>query len=226
MPLSALDLNDGSRRYPHLPEPSCIRPVRPAAYVRTHGRNRLDRCCLRVIAVAALYFTWQQARSAQRQTELQQRMHEDAAQPYVWADLRPDAEHGFIISLVVRNEGPTVATDVRVSFDRPLPNKFADEWDELLIELASLAPSRQMVWWLKSGPDWFAGDEPKAFEVSIVCRGPFGPVRQKYRINTEDFGEEQPTKTGSLAAVTKSIDALTKVLKQRRSSAPRAPGAT
>lgn len=179
-----------------------------------------------VIAVAALYFTWQQARNAQRQTELQQRMHEDAAQPYVWADLRPDTEHGFIISLVVRNEGPTVATNVRVSFDSPLPNKFADEWDGRLVQVASLAPSRQMVWWLKPGPDWFAGDEPKSFEVSIACVGPFGPVHQKYQINTGDFGEEQPTMAGSLVAVTKSIDALTKVVKQRRDSAPRTPGAT
>ncbi len=38
-------------------------------------------------------------------------MHEDAAQPYVWVDLRPD-EHAQLL-LLVGNSGPTVATDVR-----------------------------------------------------------------------------------------------------------------
>jgi hypothetical protein len=168
-----------------------------------------------VIAVAALYFTWRQAQNAQRQTELQQRIHEDAAQPYVWADLRPDPENGYLIALIVRNEGPTVATNVRVGFDKPLPNEFADNWDGQLVELASLAPGRQIVWWLRSGPDWFKGEDPKSFEVMIRCCGPFGPVEQKYMINTIDFGEEQPMKAGSLSALTKSVDALTKVVKTK-----------
>ncbi len=121
-----------------------------------------------------------------------------------------------MIALLVHNEGPTVATDVRVSFDKPLPNELADEWDGRLIALSSLAPGRQMVWWLKSGTDWFGGDEPRSFEVSILCRGPFGPAQHSYRINIADFGDEQPMKAGSLSALTKSLDALTKVVKEHR----------
>lgn len=45
-----------------------------------------------VIACGALYFTGVQARTAMRQTELQRKIHEDAAQPYVWADIRVDPE--------------------------------------------------------------------------------------------------------------------------------------
>ncbi len=74
-----------------------------------------------VVAVLQARSSAQQARAAQRQTELQQKALEEAAQPYVWADFRMDAEHGYVPMLVIANEGPTVATDVEVTFDPPLP---------------------------------------------------------------------------------------------------------
>ena len=193
--------------------------VRPFTSPRRGPSTGSDHCSL--VALAALYFTWQQARAAasqtelaRRQTDLQQRQHEEAAQPYVWADLRPDEEHGFVIALVLCNNGPTVATDVRVTFDKPLPNAIADEWDGRHLTLSALAPGRQIVWWLKPGPEWFSSGHPRSFEVTIECNGPFGsaPVL-RYRLNTDDFGDEQPTKRGSLYALTKSVDALTKVVK-------------
>ena len=50
-----------------------------------------------VIAVIALYFNARYtraadraARSAEAQTKIQQQLRIDAAQPYVWVDVRPD----------------------------------------------------------------------------------------------------------------------------------------
>jgi hypothetical protein len=169
-----------------------------------------------VVALGALYFTWEQARNAKRQTDLQQRMHEDAAQPYVWADIRPDEEHGFVLVLVARNEGRTVATDVRLTFDKPLPSEFADEWDGRALSLASIAPGRQLVWWLKPGPAWYGSDLPRAYTVTIDCTGPFGPAPTlSYVLNIDDFGSEAPMKRGSLHALTKELKAMTQVLKKK-----------
>lgn len=169
-----------------------------------------------IVALVALYFTGQQVKVAKRQTALQQRMHEDAAQPFVWADIRPDEEHGFVLALVVRNDGRTVATDVRLTFDKPLPNEFADQWDSQALSLSSIAPGRQLVWWLKPGPAWFSSDLPRAFTVTIDCNGPFGPAPTlSYVLNINDFGDEQPTKRGSMYAMTKALEAMTQVLKKK-----------
>jgi hypothetical protein len=67
-----------------------------------------------------------QAGEAARQTEVQESIRRESAQPYVWADLLPDDRSTFAIHLVVKNEGPTAARDVRVEFD-PLwsPQTFA-----------------------------------------------------------------------------------------------------
>ena len=51
-------------------------------------------------------------REARRQTELQERVHRDSAQPYVWADLQGDDAQGQLLRLIVTNEGPSIATAV------------------------------------------------------------------------------------------------------------------
>jgi hypothetical protein len=77
---------------------------------------------------------WEQAESAQvqsdsakrqadaaiRQTELQEQIHRDSSQPHLSADFTLDAAQGSLLRLVVRNEGPTVAEDVRIVFDPPI----------------------------------------------------------------------------------------------------------
>jgi hypothetical protein len=96
-----------------------------------------------IIALVALYFTGQQVKVAKQQTKSQQKLHEDAAQPYVWVDLRPTDGDGHIMLLVVRNEGPTVATDVQIAFDPPVPTRWDASKDEdarTSITLASMPP--------------------------------------------------------------------------------------
>lgn len=121
----------------------------------------------------------------------------------MWADIRPDEEHGFVLALVVRNDGRTVATGVRLTFDKPLPNEFSNQWDSQALSLSSIAPNRQLVWWLKPGPAWYNSDLPRAFTATIDCNGPFGPAPPlAYMLSINDFGDEQPTKRGSMFAMT------------------------
>ena len=79
-------------------------------------------------AIGALYFNRHSTKAAiraadavEKQTQVQEQIRIDAAQPYVWADVRPDDEIGQQLLLAVGNSGPTVATNVRVKVDPPLP---------------------------------------------------------------------------------------------------------
>ncbi len=77
-----------------------------------------------VIALAAVWYSRRSAGAADRsavaveeQTAIQRQIRIDAAQPYVWADVRSDDESGVLLNLVVGNSGPTVATNVRIKID-------------------------------------------------------------------------------------------------------------
>jgi hypothetical protein len=62
--------------------------------------------------LAALYFNAISVRAAKDQTAIQRQLRIDAAQPYVWADVRTDPESGILLDLAVGNSGPTIATNV------------------------------------------------------------------------------------------------------------------
>ncbi|MCU1674379.1 MAG: hypothetical protein JWN77_2492 [Frankiales bacterium] len=172
-----------------------------------------------VVALIALYFTHQQVKQARDQTALQQEVRRDAAQPYVWADIRPDRGNGYVFELVLRNEGPTVATQVRVAFDHPLPNDFGgpDPAPKSLYALASMPPGRELRWFLKGGPEWFeSATLPRAFEVAIDCHGPYGPVPTlRYTLDINDFDDVQSPGIGSLKTVANAIEGLAKVVAKK-----------
>lgn len=127
------------------------------------------------VALIALFLTWGQARSAKvqadsakeqvalakRQTEVQEQLYKDQQQPYVWVDYRMDEVTSWVIDLVLKNEGPTVATNVRVVIDPPIERAtdFKD-WDLHTLPgfqngFASIPPGREMRWTLGSHVDIF-----------------------------------------------------------------------
>jgi len=149
------------------------------------------------IALLAAAAAWLEARhakrqadAAERQTELQERVHRDAHQPYVWADIRVDSTQGSILRLVVRNEGPTVAEEVRITFDPPLQTTRSihtdvDRAQERLSQgLRALPPGREMAWYLAMGRELSskndADDVPHEYTVKITGRGPFGDLPVVY----------------------------------------------
>lgn len=174
-----------------------------------------------LIALAALYFAWVQAKSSERQTSLQQKILEDAAQPYVWADIRLQQQHGQLFQLLLKNEGPTVAIDVAVRFDPPL-----EGWRDLerksgptidedgIARFRSLPPGRTMIWHL--GPPSEALDKgPTRYEVTIDGTGPFGQIGQlRYVIDLSEYASAATTVPGTLFGVANSIDKATSHLKK------------
>ncbi len=154
-----------------------------------------------------------QAHAAVRQTDLQERIHRDSAQPYVWADFRLDPTQGALMRLVIRNEGPTVAEDVRVVFDPPLQGAGlvgdVNYVQQVLSRgFQSMPPGREMRWNFAVGHVLFSDDSnvPLRYTVTITGRGPFGELPQvRYELDLEDFHQVAAPRLGSLEDVAKAI---------------------
>ena len=187
-----------------------------------------------VAACIALFFTGMAALAASRQTKLQKQIATDAAQPYVWADIRPDPQQGGLLTLVVGNSGPTVAVNVRVGFDPPLQMPFQEETGHALEVLTrglpSLPPGRTFTWNLGSAFQIVAGDEPKRYALTIEADGPFGALEPlTYTVDVDDIKQTRALPDGSLhlvaeavAKTTKSIDAIAGTLATRERNRARA----
>ncbi|MBJ7287580.1 hypothetical protein [Williamsia sp.] len=177
-----------------------------------------------VIAAAALYLTWRQVQLSNEQTKLQQQLRRDAAQPYVWADIRLHEQHGWSLMLVLKNEGPTVASSVAMTFDPPLPGGWrqgrsvgptaSDHPGTARFE--ALPPGRVMQWNLGANMDVFAPNDPSnpaQFTVTIDAHGPFGPVDTlKYVIDVGDYNGAAATVPGTPLSIAKAIKDGTAVL--------------
>ena len=169
-----------------------------------------------IVTVVALFFTGMAAIAAKDQTNIQRQLRKDAAQPYVWADVEPDSGQGTLIRLVVGNAEPTMATNVRVTFDPPLPvgEKFPGrsiEGQRRLAEgIRSLAPGRQLRWSAGAGYEVIV-DSPKVIhKVTVTADGPFGPVEPLiYDLDLQDMRDVLDQPDGNLHILTKAVEKLT-----------------
>lgn len=173
-----------------------------------------------LVALAALYFTHQQVKLAERQTELQEKVREDQAQPYVWADVRPSDKDGHLMLLVIKNEGPTVAQSVSVSFDPPLPTHWGGEREDAertTYRLTSMPPGRAVRWYVGTGPAWAEADDERLFTVKIAYRGPYGDAPTlEYDLSFKDFHDSAVQPPGTLHGVTGALKDLTKEVRASR----------
>lgn len=119
----------------------------------------------------AMISVWS-SRSAKRANELTERIHKDQSQPYVSVDLRGDKYQPTMAVLVLRNTGPTVASDAEVSFhpllalDPQMPGpRQLDVWN-----VSSLAPGAEIVLPLGFGGRFFEVNQTKV-QVTISARG-------------------------------------------------------
>lgn len=165
-----------------------------------------------VIALVALFFTGLQVRSAQRQTRIQEQLYKDQQQPYVWIDFRPDEASWWLIDLVLKNEGPTVARNVRVVADPPIERVSEAKKVELQTlpgfkdGFASIPPGREMRWTLGTHQDVLGDGSAKRHEVTISFDGPFGPVPSvKYVLDYADGKAMAFRERGSLKAISDAL---------------------
>lgn len=170
-------------------------------------------------AIISAVFVWLQVREMQRQTTLQREIAKASAQPYVWADLRVQEANGWFLELVVGNAGPTVATDVRVVIDPPLPAlgseaKYVEIMHERLASgIASLAPQRTLRWTIGPSPALVNRGGELAHRVRIDCHGPFGKVeRTEYTVDMSDFREAVADRSGTLHEIAKQLEQMTQRL--------------
>jgi hypothetical protein len=158
-----------------------------------------------------------QADAATRQTELQEQICRDSHQPYVWADFRPDPHTRQMIRLVLHNEGPTVAEDVRVVFDPPLRSpdrdvRFAERASRLLDStLPSMPPGRELSWNFARGFTFSEDNEPLQYTVTIAGRGPYGDMPTlQYTLDLRDLLGTAGAPDGSLHAIAEAVKDLRK----------------
>lgn len=178
-----------------------------------------------IVAIVALVYARRSANAAREQTEIQRQLRRDAAQPYVWADLRPSEEHGQLILLVVGNSGPTLATDVQVSITPGLRTQDSDRCNLIHQALgdgiSTLAPGRTITWNL--GVPWavIAKGEPNVYRIRIRGNGPFGPLPEMaYSVDLETLRYSLAVPPGTLNGVAVAIAKASKLL----ADAVRRPG--
>jgi hypothetical protein len=151
--------------------------------------------------------------AAEKQSEIQLQLRKDAAQPYVWIDVRPDDVAGVLLNLVVGNSGPTIAQNVRAKIDPPLraidqlKDRAETAQDLLARGISSLPPGRTLVWPLGQGFNILAGDGPKRHTVTVTADGPFGAVPPlTYSLDLSDWKGHMHQPCGSIHLLTKAVE--------------------
>ncbi|GIJ30517.1 hypothetical protein Vqi01_56790 [Micromonospora qiuiae] len=166
-----------------------------------------------------------QARYAQEQLLLAERVQKDQAQPYVFVDLAPDEHAPQKLMLVVQNTGMTVAHNVRVTFDPPLQSvtkpEFAENIPVLKGPVSTLPPGRRLRWFWEIGFQLFRDQEtPRCYTVTVNADGPFGPVDElTYKIDLNNLrysDASAPVSRKLVDEVEKSRKALEKISQEIR----------
>lgn len=179
-----------------------------------------------VVAVHQAQTAKDQARSAREQvqesraqTDLQRRMHRNAAQPYVWVDVRPVDGHGQLVRVVLQHGGPTVATDIRVAFTPPLTdgsNRPGEHFTGLDAGVSSLAPARWMMWNLGISHELLGTPLASAYEVTVDANGPFGAVDQlRYTIDLSQWSNTTAQPPGTLHELRNAVRDVAKAIEKR-----------
>jgi hypothetical protein len=174
-------------------------------------------------AGVALYFNWRSARAAdssaraaEEQTKINRQLRIDAAQPYVWADIRPDDSQGTLLNVVVGNSGPTVAEKVRVKVDPPLPSieqmraRVQIAGTILADGIESLPPGRVLQWPLGQAFNLInVQGIPQSYKFTVTANGPFGAVPAlTYIVDMGNWRESLDRPTGNLHQVALAVNSL------------------
>jgi hypothetical protein len=183
-----------------------------------------------IAAVLAALFAGSQAIAARRQAryaeaelELADRVRKDQAQPYVFADLRPDEHDPQKIMLMVQNAGATVARNVRVTFNPPLKSVAKPDFEERAVlqgPISTLPPGRKIQWFFDIGFRIFESPgTPRRYTVTITADGPFGPVEElSYDIDLDEIRQSDaaaPVPKRIADELRKAREALEKIAESR-----------
>jgi hypothetical protein len=175
-----------------------------------------------LVAGFSLGYARRSANASREQTKQQKQAAKDATQPMLWVDIRGDDGQGQALLLLLGNSGPSIARNVKVTFD-PAPPSTLDIEPILQIlkqGLTSLPPGRTMQWALGQRALGAAHgtngwDAPNAYRVRIEADGPFGVIEPlEYVISVDDLNGSQAAPSGNLHAVAAELHEMTKATKE------------
>lgn len=163
--------------------------------------------------IASAIFIAFQVGEMKRQTRLQREIAEAAVAPYVWADVRVQQSNGWNLEFAVGNSGQTVARNVVVIVEPPIPKMVEREarhvdvmQQKLRSGLSSIAPGRTYRWSLGSGASLVNRDGSLTHTITIDGVGPSGPIpRSEYVIDFGSFREAVAGRQGTLHNVAVAI---------------------
>jgi hypothetical protein len=169
-----------------------------------------------LVAGFSLSYARRSANASREQTKQQKQAAKDAAQP-MWVDIRGDDGQGRAVVLLLGNSGPSIARNVKVTFD-PAPPSTLDIKPILEIlkqGIASLPPGRTMQWTLGAPHNAVDWDAHKAYRVRIEAEGPFGLIEPlEYVISIDDLDSARAAPPGNLHAVAAELREMTKATKE------------
>ena len=171
-----------------------------------------------LVAGFSLIYVRRSAKASREQARQQKQAAKDAAQPMLWVDIRGDDGQGQALVLLLGNSGPSIARNVKVTFD-PAPPATLDIKPILQIlkqGITSLPPGRTMQWALGGAARNTNGWDPhKAYRVRIDAEGPFGAIEPlEYVISVDDLNGSRAAPPGNLHAVAAELREMTKATKE------------
>ena len=170
-----------------------------------------------LVAGFSLGYARRSANASREQTKQQRQAAKDATQPMLWVDIRGDDAQGQALLLLLGNSGPSIARNVKVTFD-PAPPSTLDIKPILQIlkqGLTSLPPGRTMKWALGAAHNTNGWDATNAYRVRIEAEGPFGVIEPlEYVISVDDLNGSHAAPSGNLHAVAAELHEMTKATKE------------
>jgi hypothetical protein len=162
-----------------------------------------------------------QARAVEEQTQLQRDLAKVAAEPRLWVDIRGDDGMGRALVLLLGNSGPSLARNVKVTFDPAPPSTLDIKPIIEILErgIASVSPGRTMEWVLGAAHNTVDWDALNEYKVRIEAEGPFGPIEPvEYVIIVSDLKGSHSTPGDNLHAVALQLYEITKATNQLNGS--------
>jgi len=170
-----------------------------------------------MVAGFSLIYVRRSAKASREQTKRQKQASKDAAQPMLWVDIRGDDGQGHALVLLLGNSGPSIARNVKVTFD-PAPPSTLDIKPILEIlkqGIALLPPGRTMRWALGAAHNTSDWDAHKAYRIRIEAEGPFGNIEPvEYAITVDQLDGSSAASPGNLHAVAAELREMTKATKE------------
>jgi hypothetical protein len=170
-----------------------------------------------IVAGFSLIFARRSVKASRELIKQQKQPARYAGQPMLWVDIRGDDGQGEALVLLLGNSGPSIARNVRVSFDPAPPVAEAIKPILAILKqgIASLPPGRTMQWVLGAADSRVNLDADIPYRVRIEAEGPSGRLEPlEYVPSINDLDASRAARPANLHAVAVELHEMTKATKE------------